>query len=461
MKRIIYGNEQGGVTVVVAACLFVLVAVLAFTINTGYLYSEKNRYQRAVEAAAMAGAISVCETEPEEIARQVLLGNLMSDSSGEGELPADYTLDIAVGFYDESGSYDFSGSSVYGFKSFVEKDMMPEDVFENAVLVILRAEREQLFPGVLSNSATTVAAAAVAYAVDFDILSLSDANTITFNIGKPNFPTYRNMRVHGNNDVKFTNQQPEMDNVTVTATGSLYNCSGVEVQAEVIAPEIDWEEYRDRADVVLTYADFEGGSSFNDFVNIGENRGYVAATITANSPVYNNPVFELHEGNHQGTVYYYSAENDPDGGRTLFLNQFTAIRPPYSMTNFTLISEIPVGFSLQTNAGGKGGRFGGTGDDLVTIISAGSITLNQVLNSNTFDGVVFRTEDSFSDLEDVPTVGAYGASFEKEYKIKVLAQKDITFKSPTKVQADPASLVYLGQFTRPCDHHLLRWGRLE
>ena len=82
MKNIIYKkifkfdhSQSGSVAVVVALSMIVLLAMFAFVIDTGYLYGEKNQYQNGVEAAAMAGAVSLCDGDPAGVARQVAIDN--------------------------------------------------------------------------------------------------------------------------------------------------------------------------------------------------------------------------------------------------------------------------------------------------------------------------------------------------------------------------------------------------
>jgi len=82
MKTIIYKNifqfnhsQAGSVAIVVALSMIVLLTIFAFVIDAGYLYGEKNKFQNGVEAAAMAGAVSLCDVDPEGVARQVAIDN--------------------------------------------------------------------------------------------------------------------------------------------------------------------------------------------------------------------------------------------------------------------------------------------------------------------------------------------------------------------------------------------------
>ena len=114
MKNIIYKkifkfdySQSGSVAIVVALSMIVLLTMFAFVIDAGYLYGEKNQYQNGVEAAAMAGAVSLCNDDPEGVVRQVAIDN---------GLPAG-SLVVKVGFYDEKDIYE--NFPVYG--DFVEE----------------------------------------------------------------------------------------------------------------------------------------------------------------------------------------------------------------------------------------------------------------------------------------------------------------------------------------------------
>lgn len=450
------GNERGSVAVVTAVSLLVLVGVLAFTLNTGYLYTEKNRFQVAVEAAAMAGAVALCQPDPEEIARQVLVGNLTADSTGAAELPDEYRTDVAVGYYDADRVYDFSTISSYGFKSFVEAASMPEGLLENAVLVRLIVTEKVLIQGFSSDDSVRVAAAAVAYASDYDMLSLSEEDPIVIDTDFAGFPEYRDMKVHSNQDITCAQQQPQFTDVRLTASEALNNCTGREGRPVVELRPIDWDEYRAGA-TVLTHDHFAGGT-LNEPLAIGENRGYLGGG-SQSSMTFNNPILELREGNHGGVVYYYSAENDPDDERTLFLNQFSD-RDLYSMTGFTVVSEIPVAFTQVSTGSTGGGRFGGADENLVRVVSAGAISAIFALKEFSFEGVYFRTEKEFYNFEKIVS---FWDPADIETRWKIVAKKGIRLYPPmkSKIMAQPVSLVYTGGFMRPCDHHELRWGRLD
>ncbi|RLB04025.1 MAG: hypothetical protein DRG83_05720, partial [Deltaproteobacteria bacterium] len=68
-------SSSGSMAIVVAFGLVTLCSFLAFLLNTGLLYGNRNLYQNAAEAAAMAGAIRLCDEDTIDVARQIAIEN--------------------------------------------------------------------------------------------------------------------------------------------------------------------------------------------------------------------------------------------------------------------------------------------------------------------------------------------------------------------------------------------------
>jgi len=108
-------SQRGSIAIMAAIFMTVFIAVLAFMVNAGYLYGEKNRYQNAAEAAAMAGAARLCDEDAIEVATQIAMENGAPQGSVTGTL----------GFYDvESEQFYPEGSDEY-----------PDGEYNNAVMV--------------------------------------------------------------------------------------------------------------------------------------------------------------------------------------------------------------------------------------------------------------------------------------------------------------------------------------
>ncbi len=249
--------QSGNVAVVAALCMMILVGMLAFVLDTGYLYATKNRYQNAVESAAMAGAMTLCD-DPEQAAEAILQANLYSDGDGQEGT-------VFPGYYDqESGS-------------FYESDDMPEGQYENAVKVSLSANAPLLtgFHG-----KANLRAAALAFLKRYSITSLN--GNITLNPGT----TIEGGDVYANRDVTlwkaYDCSRASVIGGRVLAAGQIHfkdttfwgmSCpwgSGEKPDHEAGAPVIEGlpsaeeevEKLRQRAGVILTEADLGGSILF-------------------------------------------------------------------------------------------------------------------------------------------------------------------------------------------------------
>ncbi len=149
----------GNVAVSVALLLSVLMVTMVFVIDTGYLYSEKNRYQNAVEAAAIAGAGGLCADDPVATARAIAAAN---------GLPVD-AVTVRVGFYDADGRHGDFGT----YRDFVAAGQgdYPEEEVNNAVMVALQSDEPTLLSGPARQAAVCVAATAVAYVRQYGLVS--------------------------------------------------------------------------------------------------------------------------------------------------------------------------------------------------------------------------------------------------------------------------------------------------
>ncbi len=203
-------QEKGSVSVIVALFMVVLMTILAFVINTGYLYGAKSRYENAADAAALAGAARLCMGDAEAVAKQVAM---------ENNVPANAII-VQPGFYDVNDAYtDFS---IY--KDFVGEgeDDFPDDEYNNAVFVEIVVPEQIILGGFLGKNepTTTVKAAAVAYLRRYDLVSLKDGGEIKLR-GK-----YENGNIYGNGDIKYPDEPSSTfnQNVRLYASGDVLEC---------------------------------------------------------------------------------------------------------------------------------------------------------------------------------------------------------------------------------------------
>jgi len=429
-------SQSGNIAIVVALSMAVLLTMVAFVIDTGYLYGAKNKYQNGVEAAAMAGAVSLCDGDPEDVARRVAVAN---------GLPADAVV-AKTGFYDENDLYgdfpvyrDFVGEGTIDY---------PEDEFNNAVMVMLSADEETLMGGFVGKDEVTVGAAAVAYVKSYGVLSLGDDDNINVGFKRDGFPEFENCDMHSNNNISFA-FEPDLNGSNVTAAGEITGCrEGIwPVEAVSIKP-VDWTGLRQKANengAVLTYSDFEGFTRDNpNNINNG-NKCYIAGA--------NKLYFELKEGDHKGSAYYYDAAETPSNAKIcIYQDHDQAIS--YSVTNFTFASEI----KLELTKGGGGEThpiLGSENEEIVSFFCKEKIIIRGGLNER-IKGVIFRTEN---DLEfDFATVYSQNkyyvyARFTADGKIDF--KRGFCFPKP-----EPEVFLFSTKFGPPCPATVVRLGKL-
>ncbi len=431
-------NESGNVAVIVALFLTVLLGMLAVVVDGGYLYSEKNRFQNGVDAAAMAGAINLCKDDPEETAREI---------ARENNIPYDEeSLEVQLGFYDEKNEYeDFSD-----YEDFVaEGDFdYPEEQYNNAVMVRLNRDIETLVAGFAGKDKVPVEAATVAYRIRYGMLSLGDegddkvATELRWEDG---YPQFENMGIiHANNDINFIDPPTISGNTYVMASGSIYNCSeGITGARSVenIRP-IDWEKLRADAEEngrVITISDFPGSGSGA----IYDSKGNSYTTFPGNS-LY----FGLRDGNHGDAVYYFSDESAPEGASIILTK--IPVDTDVHAGNFTIASDLTLCFRPPIASHGTI-YMGGEGQDTVFIYGRNNIDGGGMFNSLTrtcFDGVVFRTEGNFT----VRVSSTFTTHF-----LRVIAKHKITIQGHF---GQPRSAAFNGLFGPPCGPAIVKLGRL-
>ena len=427
-------NETGNIAIVAALCLTILLGMLALVVDGGYLYSEKNRFQNGVESAALAGAINLCEDDPEKIAREI---------AEENNIPYDEeSLVVEVGFYDNKNEYnDFSE-----YKDFTSD--IPEGDCKNAVMVRLVRDVSTLTGGFVGKDEVTIGASAVAYRIRYGMLSLGDEgdDKITTELRwEDGYPQFEDMGIiHANNDINFIDPPTISGNTYVMASGSIYNYSegitGVR-SVENIRP-IDWEKLRADAEEngrVITINDFPAYGSGT----IYDSKGNSHTTIMGNS-LY----FGLHDGNHGDATYYFSDESAPEGASIILTK--IPVDTDVHARNFTIASDLTLCFRPPNTSHGTI-SMGGEGQDTVFIYGRNNIDGGGMFNSLTrtcFDGVLFRTEENFT----VRVSSTFTTHF-----LRVIAKHKITIQGHF---GQPRSAAFNGLFGPPCGPAIVKLGRL-
>ncbi len=436
--------QRGNVAVTMAFALVLLVGVMVFTLDSAHLYTTRNRFQNAVEAAALAGAADLCGADPEATVRSI---------AAENKIPFDgSSLHMETGFYDIYDQYaDFNGYP--DFAADTDGDF-PEDEYVNAVLVRLTVSRAPLAGGLPDGGDIRVAAAAVAFRQGYGLLASGNAAQNAINIGE-NWPDgYLRLdllgRIHSSGDIRCQTPPVVGEATFTTAAGAITHMPGGTDgwrQSVHIRP-IDWEQLRGRAEEngrVIHFSDFPPRGSISplgrdDYVtDAAGNRYYSMNTVSTCS-------FALHAGDHGGAVYYFSGEGAPESA-TININACSngnALN--LIVASELIIAQNTVGFSYSN------GGLGGKNRDAVWIYCRENIGLfNSNFNKIPHLGVVYRTEKDFLGRFPQP---------ERTHYMRIIAGGNITLTGHRYLMAETGRTTVNGSFAPPCGPALVKLGRL-
>ncbi|MGD9161171.1 MAG: pilus assembly protein TadG-related protein [Desulfobacteraceae bacterium] len=459
-----FKSQTGSFGVAFALFLVVLVGVLAFVINLGYLYAGKNKYQNAVEAAAMAGAACLCDDSPELTARQILLENLFSDDYSK--LPEGYTLEIRVGYYDEWGDYDFSGPSEYGYRSFIEEENIPDAEYVNSLFVRLTIDNKTILPGFLGdNENTPVQAAAIAYRQGYDLLSYGDPINNGIRI-EHNWPEDRPprleqvRRIHSSGDI-YCEVTPVMgQDQFITAEGTVTNMpGGISDWPETVdIHPIDWVELRQQAEKngrvirIKDFRDYRENIIPNEYIT-DETGNRCYELFKPNKPSISAYPYIFHDGDHEGKVYFFSAE----GALSTDKIHLGVVTGEHAY-NFTVASELPLGYCISGNDY-IGGELGGEDNDRVEVFCKEDFGNRTNMTRIFQSGIIYRTEKDFEVFFNDNDIALDPA--EQTFFIRVIAEGNIYFKGGTNQSMYAANTAINSNFAPPCGPAEVLLGRIE
>lgn len=452
-------RQTGSVAMTVALLLTVLLSVMAFTIDAGYLHWKKNQYQNAVDAAAMAGAMDLCGADPAATARRIAAQNGI-----EGALDED-TLKVRPGFYDANDAYPDDFSEFRDFEADPDPETPENEAvyridgdccqYNNAVLVQLEQSEKPLAGALRGNdSPVVIKTAAVAYLKRYDILAGEDGLTVNpfFADG---YPRFLDTTIHANGNIQFQGTEEFTGDGRITATDDISGCTAAHeagaAEVELKPLDMEMEELRARAEregTLVQMDEWPVDHSWNE-ATFGQYQRRSSTTVW----------ITLAAGDHNGSVYYLSTDSETETAPTLqTLRLLPNPEEDTAAQNFTITTDASELYLRITPVdGAKSITLGGEGKGAAHIYAADLIVFQPLPSSGNYyrlicDGVFFR-------CRKFQHIWYSRASDEiRSQKMRIFAD-EITYQGRTVgIPADP---VIDALFGPPCPPAIVRMGRLE
>jgi len=459
-------NQSGSVIVIVALLMTLLLGIMAFSMDLGYLNVQSNQYQNAVDAAALAAVRRLCDGDWEQVARRIVI---------ENGLDAGQYLLVDTGFYDARDEYDKA------LGQFADFGTPPDGEYVNAVRV--RYDHPMKSLSGLSPD-TPVVAQAVAYLQRIDMAGLDPYgyvrpghnsvwdHTVFFANGSIQYP--RSASTRGG-----TYRTPAFNDCSLLSAGEVFACpvqvethpwglwstmtvqwnDGVAQSDEQIHTGLDPiteirpvdEEtlayWRERADTVYTPDQAGQDNVFYGKGNSIPIIGYAYFVDPADGAGAGRRTIFFDAGDEPGSVLI-----GPWSGTTLR-------HPPngYTIANLTFVATCPIHIINLGNVtvGYPELHVGGEANEQAIFISAGDIKVYPDSSSQiVFDGAVFRTGGDFI---------LYLSGGDRLHRMRVIADGSIYGDAYSLYTGDHGmyGIKNDSRFGPPCPPGLARLGRLE
>ncbi len=465
MSPLILADQTGSVAVIVALIMTLLLSVMAFTMDAGYLYLKRNQYQNAVEATALAGVRRLCDGDWHDVALRIAEENGISG--------ADQSLLVETGFYDARGEY----AAALG--DYQDYGPPPMDRYSNALRVRLIRNQDSMSG---MNDTVPVVAEAVAYLERIDWASLSSEgvirlghdsiweNTIFFGNDRIQYPAATNASGKSYATTSFVDSE-------LLAVGDVLTCP-VKVESYGYwggqRIEIKWDAGLPQTGDGI----WPGSASINEIRPVDDDylaywREQANTIYTPDQAGQDNVYYGQGTGSDGGFYYFvdpgteslsarrvifFDAGEDAIGSVLLGPASGTAIShtPNGDMASdlvFVATCPIQVRNALPSQLGYTF-HVGGQGDAQTLIVSAGDIEI--FTNGVEYDGVVFRAGNDFIKNESQ-------SSIQRTNYIRVVADGSIYGEPYSAYINDPGlfSIYVDSRFGSPCPPAMARLGRLE
>jgi len=433
-------NENGNIIIITALSLSLLLGVLSFVLNTGNLYGNKNQYKNAVEAAAMAGVVSLCgNNNPVTVAMHIATENGLSEDQ----------IEIQTGFYDEENEYGNFGE----YKNFVESINMPVREYENAVMVRVSIDKDLLVPGFIRKDKVMVSAAAVAYLKRYDMVSLN--SDVGICLGENS--RWENGNIMSNGDIKFPGhpfEPPDFNNVNLITHGNVIACTSF-FHYWLQAYLVDWN-----SGIPISFENtFPNSQEITEIILINDE--YIetfrekADTVYSAGDAYDRAFFGhcldgsylfcLGGENRYRRTYFFDSREDLNAKVIITNNGFCGQIPPSHIAehieNITFVANCPILVHWQI---GTDNILGSEGSNQVILISSHDMIIQGSLQIN---GATFICGGNF----------LQGGTSAQKGNLRIIAQGDIRKKD----MHGGISGIFNFNFGPPCPPFIPKLGWLE
>ncbi|MBL0715117.1 MAG: pilus assembly protein [Desulfosarcina sp.] len=456
-------SARGSVAVMVALTLSMLLVFMAFVLDAGYLYSEKNRYQNAVEAAAMAGAISLCQNDAEETARRVAKENGITKAFDAS------VLNVAIGYYDENDMYAESFTAFTDFAA-DPNPQTPENEavlrldggccqYNNAVMIrLVQPEKPLIGAAMGDTSDLTIRTAAVAYLRRYGFLALGEEGLQVSRQWADGHPVFQDLAIHSNGPILFGGTETFSGETSVTASDQIIGGPGIAgIDPIEIAP-VDWDNLMSAAQAngrVYQPADWSQGNISNaaDWQIDDEGNEFLRSGRTY--------FFCPANGDLDGATYYFASQDEASPGTLIILNE-QLWRPAYECRNFTIAAEMDtrIGHYAGGNYTSRLMTLGGPGNDAVHLYAQGDIVFRDRYAS--FSPVAYQCNALVMVSEKKVTLQTNMSTFNPDigqHCLRIIADS-IVYENRGVGAANLGRIAFDGLFAPPCPPRIIKLGRL-
>jgi hypothetical protein len=418
-QALLLANQKGNFAIMLAVSLTFILALVSFVLDFSFFTREKNRYQAASEAAALAAVNTICFSTSEDLeslVHKVIRGfNL--------DLP-DEAVTMELGFYDAYNRYNTTLGKYKDFAS-AQENPVPEGESVNAVLITI-GEGQKVKSLTSMHKSREVLAAAVAY---LPALGMASGGEIIFagadKISLYNGSVYagenielrgytldlpqNHIRMAAGKTIKtFTRRiNPFWGNINWTLNDTKPSPSLPEAALfprHMISVSDLVSRLKTHADKIYTRADIGKGEFYHFAKQLTLSQGYF--DFTGSHDRHEIIYIELPENWTAYLTPYPCCSDGGYGGHPTCINctgdmkpnakGACSIRVPFGtgMSNLTIAANCPVIIPGYLNRDNRVFDLGGEAFDQLNIVSLKEIKIHS--HNNDLNGVNFICQDKFS-----------------------------------------------------------------